>query len=141
MTILRCLGQARDAMREKACLVLVVLILRNLMTNMFSQTITFVLEDSVLLNRSKSRRKLLHLRLLPGFKKVNGTKKDNATPPTVNSTNDMIAVGKHIEHERFGLGVVEKLEGSGDNMKATVSFQNAGTKQLLLKFARFRVID
>ncbi len=76
-----------------------------------------------------------------GFKKVNGTKKDNGTPPSVNATNDMIAVGKHIEHERFGLGVVEKLEGSGDNMKATVSFQNAGTKQLLLKFARFRVID
>lgn len=52
-----------------------------------------------------------------------------------------ISVGKHIEHDRFGVGVVEKIEGVGGSAKATVTFQHAGTKQLLLKFARFKVID
>lgn len=45
-----------------------------------------------------------------------------------------------IEHERFGMGKVIRLEGSGENMKATVQFENAGVKQLLVKFARFTVV-
>lgn len=45
-----------------------------------------------------------------------------------------------IEHERFGIGKVIRLEGSGENMKATVQFENAGVKQLLVKFARFTVV-
>ncbi len=49
--------------------------------------------------------------------------------------------GQHIRHERFGVGEVTRVEGTGENCKATVVFQNAGTKQLLLKFARFEVID
>ena len=48
--------------------------------------------------------------------------------------------GSVIEHERFGLGTVLKIEGSGENTKATVEFKNLGTKQLLLKFARFSVV-
>ena len=45
-----------------------------------------------------------------------------------------------IEHQRFGVGTVVKIEGSGENTKATVAFKNAGTKQLLLKFARYTII-
>ena len=45
-----------------------------------------------------------------------------------------------IEHERFGIGEVVNLVGAGDDCKATVKFRNAGEKQLLLKFARFKVI-
>ena len=48
--------------------------------------------------------------------------------------------GSIIEHQRFGVGRVLKIEGSGENQKATVEFKNTGTKQLLLKFARFNVI-
>lgn len=48
--------------------------------------------------------------------------------------------GNTIEHDRFGIGTVLHIEGSGENTKATVAFRNAGTKQLLLKFARIRVI-
>lgn len=48
--------------------------------------------------------------------------------------------GQQIEHERFGLGDVLKVEGNGDNAKATIRFKNAGEKQLLLRFARFKVI-
>ena len=49
--------------------------------------------------------------------------------------------GQLIEHERFGLGEVLKVEGEGDNAKATIRFKNAGDKQLLLRFARFKVLS
>ena len=52
-----------------------------------------------------------------------------------------LAVGMVIEHQRFGRGTVVKLEGTGDNEKATVTFQHTGTKQLLLKFARFTIVQ
>lgn len=52
-----------------------------------------------------------------------------------------IQAGAMIEHERFGIGEVIKVEGTGENCKATVRFRNAGEKQLLLKFARFKVIE
>ena len=57
------------------------------------------------------------------------------------SSNSSVKEGNIIEHQRFGVGTVLKLEGSGENTKATVEFRNAGTKQLLLKFARFKVIS
>ena len=52
-----------------------------------------------------------------------------------------LQAGQRIEHERFGLGEVMKVEGTGDNAKATIHFKNAGEKQLLLRFARFKVIE
>lgn len=52
-----------------------------------------------------------------------------------------LRVGQTIEHERFGMGTVQAIEGSGENLKATVVFKTMGTKQLLLKFARFKVLD
>ena len=52
-----------------------------------------------------------------------------------------VQAGQVIEHERFGIGDVIKIEGTGENSKATVRFRNAGEKQLLLKFARFKVVE
>ena len=52
-----------------------------------------------------------------------------------------VQAGQMIEHERFGLGEVMKVEGTGDNAKATIHFKNAGDKQLLLRFARFKVVE
>ena len=52
-----------------------------------------------------------------------------------------LSEGNVIEHQRFGVGTVMKVEGSGENVKATVEFKNAGTKQLLLKFAKYKVIS
>ena len=49
--------------------------------------------------------------------------------------------GAVIEHQRFGIGTVIRMEGTGDNEKATVEFRNAGTKQLLLKFARYKIVQ
>ena len=51
-----------------------------------------------------------------------------------------LSEGCRIEHQRFGIGTVLKIEGTGENTKATVEFQNAGTKQLLLKFAKFTIL-
>lgn len=49
--------------------------------------------------------------------------------------------GMKIEHQRFGRGTVLKIEGTGENTKATVEFVHSGTKQLLLKYAKFTVVD
>lgn len=46
-----------------------------------------------------------------------------------------------VEHERFGIGEVTALEGSDTNIKATVLFKNAGEKQLLLKFAKLKILS
>ena len=63
------------------------------------------------------------------------------TPRPQSAIGDLgLKEGNVIEHQRFGVGTVVKVEGSGENAKATVAFKNAGTKQLLLKFARYTII-
>ena len=57
------------------------------------------------------------------------------------SSSSSLREGCKIEHQRFGIGEVLKLEGSGENAKATVAFTHAGTKQLLLKFAKYTIIE
>lgn len=57
------------------------------------------------------------------------------------SASSSLREGCKIEHQRFGIGEVLKLEGSGENAKATVAFTHAGTKQLLLKFAKYTIIE
>ena len=57
------------------------------------------------------------------------------------SSSSSLREGVKIEHQRFGIGEVLKLEGSGENAKATVAFTHAGTKQLLLKFAKYTIIE
>lgn len=52
-----------------------------------------------------------------------------------------ISVGTRIQHDRFGNGVVTAIEGKGIDIKATVSFDNVGTKQILLRFAKFKVLN
>jgi len=58
-----------------------------------------------------------------------------------NSANiDRIVVGTQVIHDKFGKGQVVALEGIAPNIKATVFFQGAGNKQLLLKFAKLRIV-
>ncbi|MBR3400180.1 MAG: UvrD-helicase domain-containing protein, partial [Prevotella sp.] len=63
------------------------------------------------------------------------------TPNHPSPSSSALSVGNVIEHDRFGIGDVINIEGSGENTKATVKFHNVGTKQLLLKFAKFKVIS
>ena len=62
------------------------------------------------------------------------------TSAAQSSPNGSLQAGQVIEHERFGIGDVLRVEGTGDNMKATIRFRNVGEKQLLLRFARFKVV-
>ena len=64
-----------------------------------------------------------------------------AMPAATGGSNGDLHEGAVIEHQRFGVGRVLKIEGSGENQKATVEFKNTGTKQLLLKFARYKIIS
>ena len=74
----------------------------------------------------------------PNFKRVYNAvaPRKMATEPSASDLHE----GSRIEHQRFGIGTVVRIEGTGENTKATVEFMNAGTKQLLLKFAKFKVI-
>ena len=93
----------------------------------------------------------------PGFKSVRAVNAahrimgDTASSSSVASSGSSaskassaagsLCEGCRIEHQRFGIGTVLKIEGTGENTKATVEFQNAGTKQLLLKFAKFTILS
>ena len=93
----------------------------------------------------------------PGFKSVRAVNAvhrimgDTASSSSVASAGSSVfnassaagslSEGCRIEHQRFGIGRVLKIEGTGENTKATVEFQNAGTKQLLLKFAKFTILS
>ncbi|MBQ0022157.1 MAG: UvrD-helicase domain-containing protein [Prevotellaceae bacterium] len=61
--------------------------------------------------------------------------------PSTSTAQGTLAVGAHILHERFGRGEVMKIEGGGEMTKATIQFENVGSKQLLLKYAKFKIID
>ena len=75
------------------------------------------------------------------LKKVANSSTENQSTQSMQTSLGELRVGQNIQHERFGMGEVTKLEGSGDNAKATIRFRHAGEKQLLLRFARFTVID
>ena len=65
----------------------------------------------------------------------------SSSRPSASPSMGALQVGHVIEHERFGIGEVIDVVGVGDNCKATVRFRNAGEKQLLLKFARFKIVN
>lgn len=65
----------------------------------------------------------------------------SSTALSAGSSSCGLQEGMKIEHQRFGRGTVLKIEGTGENTKATVEFVHSGTKQLLLKYAKFTVVD
>ena len=65
---------------------------------------------------------------------VNVKKVDNNNLPIIN-----IVVNDIVEHQRFGLGLVEKIEGDIQNKKATINFKIGGRKTILLKFAKLKI--
>ena len=64
----------------------------------------------------------------------------NSASSSASSQASALKVGDVIEHQRFGKGTVTNIEGSGENRKATVQFEQTGQKQLLLKFAHFKIV-
>ena len=65
----------------------------------------------------------------------------SAAASSAGSSSCGLQEGMKIEHQRFGRGTVLKIEGTGENTKATVEFVHSGTKQLLLKYAKFTLVD
>ena len=65
----------------------------------------------------------------------------SSTASSAGSSSCGLQEGIKIEHQRFGRGTVLKIEGTGENTKATVEFVHSGTKQLLLKYAKFTLVD
>lgn len=77
---------------------------------------------------------------LAGVKRIQTTNNQQPTQRQQPSGfTPSLTVGNTVEHQRFGIGTVLALEGTGENAKATIEFENLGTKQLLLKFARLTV--
>ena len=102
------------------------------------------MEDEVQLPWQRKERPRPFIPTMPSVKPIPAARPVSSQPSTVNSqlsTAHSLSVGTHILHNRFGRGEILRLEGTGDNTKATVQFENVGTKQLLLKFAKFEVID
>ena len=65
----------------------------------------------------------------------------SSTASSAGSSSCGLQEGMKIDHQRFGRGTVLKIEGTGENTKAMVEFVHSGTKQLLLKYAKFTVVD
>jgi DNA helicase-2/ATP-dependent DNA helicase PcrA len=75
------------------------------------------------------------------FVRVSSTSRQTSPSPSETSVPvGNVSVGTRIQHDRFGNGVITAIEGQGVDTKATVSFENVGTKQLLLRFAKFKVL-
>jgi DNA helicase-2/ATP-dependent DNA helicase PcrA len=68
--------------------------------------------------------------------------KKTTSPPESEYSSDNIGIkpGMTVEHDRFGRGKVLSLDGSGANTKVVIHFGAAGQKQLLVKFARLRIV-
>jgi DNA helicase-2/ATP-dependent DNA helicase PcrA len=79
-------------------------------------------------------------RLGGNFKRVKTVDRPTSTSVSSASSSIDLHIGNIIEHQRFGIGKVIDLVGTGENMKATVEFKNSGKKQLLLKFAKYTVV-
>ncbi|MFT0671374.1 UvrD-helicase domain-containing protein [Bacteroides hominis] len=89
--------------------------------------------------RERPKEQIIGPTVPRNLKRVSGTTVSPSAAPGAGITG--VQPGQTIEHERFGIGQVIRVEGSGDNAKATIHFRNAGDKQLLLRFARFKVIE
>ena len=80
------------------------------------------------------------VRALDAARRILGNNR-NSSVSSAGSSFGALKEGCKIEHQRFGVGIVRKIEGQGENAKATVEFQNSGVKQLLLKYAKYTILD
>lgn len=89
----------------------------------------------------KSVRALDAARRILGNNRSSSVSSTSSVSSSAGSSFGALKEGCRIEHQRFGVGVVRKIEGQGENAKATVEFQNSGVKQLLLKYAKYTILN
>ena len=106
----------------------------------FGSNTTFIPRSSMTQERPERPK----VQIIPPVQPTRTLKKVSSISPSrpaASPSAGALQVGHVIEHERFGVGEVIDVVGVGDNCKATVRFRNAGEKQLLLKFARFKIVN
>ena len=89
----------------------------------------------------KSVRALDVARCILGNNRSSSVSSTSSVSSSAGSSFGALKEGCKIEHQRFGVGIVRKIEGQGENAKATVEFQNSGVKQLLLKYAKYTILN
>ena len=89
----------------------------------------------------KSVRALDVVRRILGNNRSSSVSSTSSVSSSAGSSFGALKEGCKIEHQRFGVGIVRKIEGQGENAKATVEFQNSGVKQLLLKYAKYTILN
>ena len=100
--------------------------------------------NTTFIPRSSMTQERPRVQIIPPVQPTRTLKKVSSISPlrpAASPSAGALQVGHVIEHERFGVGEVIDVVGVGDNCKATVKFRNAGEKQLLLKFARFKIVN
>ena len=83
-------------------------------------------------NTVPNRTQLKKLRKIQSTSQNNSESKEHAID---------LPLGTKVEHQRFGKGIVTLIEGVGNDKKATIKFNGTGDKKLLLRFAKFKIID
>ncbi len=89
----------------------------------------------------RSARALDAARRILGNNRSSSVSSTSSVSSSAGSSFGALKEGCKIEHQRFGVGIVRKIEGQGENAKATVEFQNSGVKQLLLKYAKYTILN
>lgn len=89
----------------------------------------------------KSVRALDAARRILGNNRSSSVSSTSSVSSSSGSSFGALKEGCKIEHQRFGVGIVRKIEGQGENAKATVEFQNSGVKRLLLKYAKYTILN
>lgn len=89
----------------------------------------------------KSVRALDAARRILGNNRSSSVSSTSSVSSSAGSSFGALKEGCKIEHQRFGVGIVRKIEGQGENAKATVEFLNSGVKQLLLKYAKYTILN
>lgn len=116
-------------------------------TSSFNEGINF----SNPFSRSFQEKKEFQKRTTQSSSDATSKSASSATPININTSKnndsdfvaaapDDIAEGMRVLHQKFGQGTVAKVEGVGPNKKATVIFDECGSKQLMLKFAKLNIL-
>ena len=99
---------------------------------------SFDFEKEAKNTRLNERSSTLNLKKTRNLKRVVNS---SSTPSTFEGTDlSGLKKGDQVIHQRFGKGTVLELEGNSPNKKATVDFEEVGSKSLLLKFAKLQIL-
>ena len=75
------------------------------------------------------------------LKRLRKIKPEGDSTPTQKAKPIQLDVGQMVEHTRFGKGEVLNVEGAGMDKKAEIKFENGGVKNLILKFAKLKILS